>query len=72
MKDLSDLFIFKSPELIEREWLKRFDKMERVATGNERLDAAAESMARNVFHAGWLACLTAIIESENRKDGIGG
>jgi hypothetical protein len=70
MKDLSDLLIFRTDEIIERSWQEHFEKMESIESGNPRLDRATNSMARHVFWAGWLACLRAILESENRKDGI--
>jgi hypothetical protein len=69
MTNLADLFIYGADELIERHWAEVSTQMEMVVVGDEAVDRASMSMAEHCFKAGWVSCLKAIMDAEQRKDG---
>ena len=70
MTDLADLFIYGTDEMVDRHWQTVSAEMEKVEFGDEELDAISLSMAEHSFKAGWMACLKAIMDTEQRKDGL--
>lgn len=72
MKDLGDLHVFATDEMVDRAFDKISEQIQPINTGSERLDESVQILTRRAFRAGWLGALQAIVESELRKDGIGG
>jgi hypothetical protein len=64
-----DLLVLATDELIERSWRSSMEKMVPVNSGSPALDKLMTDMEKHIFRAGWMACLLAMVQIAERREG---